>query len=235
MEASRFEAPAPDGSRPPKRGEPGARSPGPEPIVNAPWPVVALTLVIIGAYLLQSRYPLAWVADALAFSPHLIASQPERLLTSLFVHGAWSHALLNAAFILAFGAPVARLFGPRPGGVAAFFGFYLACGVLAALGFALLHWGQAAALIGASGAASGLMGAAARLIGGGGRVGPIFSQAVTGMGLAWLIVNAIMAMAPGGLVPGVGQTAAVGWEAHLVGFAAGVLLIGPFGRLAPRP
>src|SRR5690606_20824652 len=103
------------------------------------------------------------------------------------------------------------------------------------LGFAALHWGQAAALIGASGAASGLMGAAARLIGGGGRVGPVFSQSVTGMGLAWLIVNAIMALAPGGLVPGVGQTASVGWEAHLVGFAAGVLLIGPFGRLAPRP
>lgn len=233
MQASRFEAPAPEGSRPPKRGEPG-RPPGPEPIVNAPWPVVALTVAIIGLYLLQSLYPLAWVADSYAFSPHLIAAQPERLLTSLFVHGAWAHALLNAAFILAFGAPVARLFGPRLGGVVAFFAFYLACGVLATLGFAALHWGQAAALIGASGAASGLMGAAARLIGGRGQVGPIFSQAVTGMGLAWLLINAIMALAPGGLVPGVGPTAAVGWEAHLAGFAAGVLLIGPFGRLAAR-
>lgn len=233
MEVSRFEAPAPDGSRPPNQGGPGRR-PAPEPIVNAPWPVVVLTTAIVGAYLIQSRYPLPWVADALAFSPHLLMVQPERLFTSLFVHGAWAHALLNAAFILAFGAPVARFFGPRPGGVAAFFGFYFLCGVVASLGFALLHWGEAAALIGASGAASGLMGAAARLIGGQGQVGPLFSQAVTGMGLAWLIVNAIMALAPGGLVPGVGGTAAVGWEAHLAGFAAGVLLMGPFGRLAPR-
>lgn len=233
MEASRFEVRAPDESRPPKRGEPGG-APAPEPIVNAPWPVVALTVTIIGLYLLQSRFPLPWVADAYAFSPHLIAVQPERLLTSLFVHGAWAHALLNAAFILAFGAPVARFFGPRLGGVIAFFVFYLSTGVLAALGFAALHWGEAAALIGASGAASGLMGAAARLIGGRGEAGPIFSQAVTGMGLAWLIVNAIMALAPGGLVPGVGETAAVGWEAHLAGFAAGVLLIGPFGRLVRR-
>lgn len=233
MEASRFEAPAPDGSRPPHRGDPGQR-PAPEPIVNAPWPVVALTLAIIGAYLLQSRYPLDWVADAFAFSPALLTSQPERLLTSLFVHGAWAHALLNAAFVLAFGAPVARLFGARLVGVMAFFGFYVLCGVVASLGFALLHWGQAAALIGASGAASGLMGAAARIIGGRGRVGPLFSQAVTGMGLAWLLVNAIMAVAPGGLIPGVGASASVGWEAHLAGFAAGVLLIGPFGRLAPR-
>jgi membrane associated rhomboid family serine protease len=88
-------------------------------------------------------------------------------------------------------------------------------------------------MVGASGAASGLMGAAARLIGGQGRVGPVFSQAVTGMGLGWLIINLILAVTGGAFIPGAGD-AGVAWEAHLAGFVAGVLLIGPIGWLAGR-
>jgi len=234
MEAAHFEAPAPGGQRPPHPGEPGYR-PAPEPMVNAPWPVVVLTLGIVAAYLVQSRFPLVLVEDAFAFSPALmLQGHPERLVSSLFVHGNWSHALFNAAFGLAFGAPVARYLGPKVGGAVAFFLLYVTSGVVACLGFALIHWGQDAALIGASGAVSGLMGAAARLIGGHGRVGPMFSKAVTSMGGAWVVINIIMALAPGALIPGVGAGAAVGWEAHLVGFAAGVLLIGPFGWLAGR-
>lgn len=233
MNAAYFEAPAPEGSRPQQPGDPDFR-PAPEPIVNAPWPVVALTLGIVAAYLIQSRFPLPLVSEAFAFSPALLLQgHAERLVSSLFVHGNWAHALMNAAFILAFGAPVARYYGPRLGGVVAFFLFYLACGVLACLGFAAVHWGQEAALVGASGAASGLMGAAARLIGGHGRPGPMFSKAVTGMGTAWIVVNIIMAFTGGALIPGAGD-AGVGWEAHLAGFAAGVLLIGPFGWLAGR-
>lgn len=231
MHAAHFEAPAPDGSRPQHPGAPDDRQ-GREPIVNAPWPVVVLTVGIIVAYLIQSGFPLVLVSEAFAFSPLLmLQGHPERLISSLFVHGNWAHALMNAAFILAFGAPVARFFGPRLVGVIGFFLFYLVCGVLACLGFAALHWGQDAALVGASGAASGLMGAAARLIGGHGEPGPMFSKAVTGMGAAWIVVNVIMAFTGGALIPGAGG-AGVGWEAHLAGFAAGVLLIGPFGWLA---
>lgn len=228
-----FEAPGSGGSRSPSpfSGEPGY-SPAPEPIVNAPWPVVTLTVGIVVLYFIQARFPLAQVVDAFAFSPALMLhGHPERLFTSMFVHGNWAHALMNAAFILAFGAPVARFFGPRLTGVIGFFLFYLACGIVAGLGFAALHWGQDAGLVGASGAASGLMGAAARLIGGQGRLGPLGSRAVLSMGLAWVVVNAIMALAPGALVPGA-DGAQIGWEAHIAGFAAGLLLIGPFGRLA---
>lgn len=213
----------------------GPRSgPGPEPLVNAPWPVVVLCLTIVAAYALQSRFPLAMVAEVLAYSPALmLQGHPERLISSLFVHGNWAHALMNAAFILAFGAPVARFFGPGLRGGFDFLLFYLTCGVLACLGFAALHWGQDVSLLGASGAASGLMGAAARLIGGQGRVGPVFSRAVVGMGAGWLVVNVIMAFAGGLLIPGAGDSA-VGWEAHLAGFAVGVLVIGPFGWLLGR-
>ncbi|WP_240606547.1 rhomboid family intramembrane serine protease [Phenylobacterium kunshanense] len=231
MDVLRFEAPAPGDPRPQHRGGAGHRPPS-EPMVNAPWPVVAMCLAIIGLYALQTQVP--FLEPLLAFSPARLAmGETAGLITSQFLHGNWAHALMNAAFVLAFGAPVARFFGGGVSGAAIFFAFYLLCGILAALGFAALHWGMPAAMVGASGAASGLMGAAARLIGGHGRVGPLFSQAVTGMGLAWIVVNLIMAVTGGALIPGSGG-AGVAWEAHLAGFAAGVLLIGPFGWIAGR-
>lgn len=230
MDVVAFEAPAPGGPKPQPSGEPGYR-PGPEPIVNAPWPVVVLSVGLLVLYAAQAQLP--FVVDAFAFSPdQLLHGQYAGLITSQFLHGGWAHALMNASFVLAFGAPVSRFFGPRPMGAVGFFLFFVVCGVLAALGFAALHWGQDAAMVGASGAASGLMGAAARLIGGGGgRPGPLFSKAVTGMGMAWIVVNLIMALTGGLLIPGAGD-AAIAWEAHLAGFAAGVLLIQPFGWLA---
>ena len=233
MDVLYFEAPAQDGpGAPPARGS-GER-PAPEPLVNAPWPVVVLTVGIVVLYLIQSRFPIELVSQAFGFSPARLAQgAPQGLVSSLFVHGNWAHALMNAGFILAFGAPVSRFFGPRFAGVTGFFLFYLACGVLACLGFAAFHWGQPASLIGASGAASGLMGAAARLIAGHGRVGPLGSRVVVSMGLSWVAVNVIMAFAGGLLIPGAGDDP-ISWEAHLVGFAAGAVLLPVFGWLAGR-
>ena len=51
------------------------------------------------------------------------------------------------------------------------------------------------------------------------------------LGLGWLVVNLVMAVAGGLLTLG----GAVAWEAHLVGFVVGVLLIGPFARWAGPP
>jgi membrane associated rhomboid family serine protease len=90
-------------------------------------------------------------------------------------------------------------------------------------------------MVGASGAASGLVAGASRLVAGRGRLGPIWAPFVITMGLAWLLVNllvaGVMAVGATGLLPGTGG-AGVAWEAHLAGFLAGALLIGPFARLA---
>jgi membrane associated rhomboid family serine protease len=88
-------------------------------------------------------------------------------------------------------------------------------------------------VVGASGAVSGLMGAAARLIAGQGRVGPLFSRTVLGMGGGWVAINLLIAVFGGQILPGSGS-AGVAWEAHIAGFVAGALLIGLFGRLAPE-
>lgn len=202
-----------------------------EPMFNAPWPAVALAVVILGGYALQG-----WVAEpvvmAYAFAPaDLDAGRWETLVTALFLHGSWAHALMNAAFALAFGTPLARFLGTRGLGVVLFFLFYLVCGVLANLGYAAIHPGQPTPLVGASGAVSGLMGAAARLIAGRGELGGVFSRTVLGFGAGWIAVNLILAVV--GFAPGAGD-AKIAWEAHLAGFFVGVLLIGPVARLARR-
>lgn len=217
---------------PPQRG-PELQRPQ-EPMFNAPWPAVVLAGVIVGGYAIQSQLPQEAVVVAYGFSPFALAhGRWYTALTALFLHGNWPHALMNAAFGLAFATPVARFFGERILGVMGFLIFYLACGVLSNLGYAAVHEGDINALVGASGAVSGLMGAASRLIAGHGRLGPIWSRPVLAMGGAWVAVNLLIAVLGSGFTPGTGG-APVAWEAHLVGFVVGVLLIGPVAWLARR-
>jgi membrane associated rhomboid family serine protease len=217
--------------------QPEEREPAREPMFNAPWTAVALVAVIVAGYAIQSRLP-EFELIPFVFSPAGLAQGAWWTpLTAVFLHGNWTHALTNAALVLAFGTPVARLFGLRPRGVICFFGFYMLCGVLASLGFAALHWGSRDGMVGASGAASGLVAAAARLVAGRGRLGPIFAPFVLTMGVAWLVVNlmvaGVMVAGASNLIPGAGG-AGVAWEAHLAGFLAGVVLVGPFAKLAGR-
>lgn len=233
MHAALFEAPADGGPRLPHQQQPDFRRTR-EPMFNAPWVVLLLTAVIVGGYAVQSRFPLDAVALSYAFSPALLMEGHwERLFTSLFLHGNWTHALMNAGFGLAFGTPVARYFGERLGGAALFFLFYLACGALSSLGYAALHPGEQSALVGASGAVSGLMGGAARLMAGHGRPGPIFSRTVLGMGAVWFAINLLIGLIGSGLLPGT-EGATIAWEAHIAGFIAGVLVFSPFAWVARR-
>ncbi len=207
-----------------------------EPAFNAPWTVAALIIILVGAHAV--RIVSGGDADRFALtSADFAAGRLTGLITYQLVHGSWAHVLMNSAFVLAFGAPVARFLGPTPRGGAAFFLFFLACGVAAAAMYAGLEMilapfgrpGSGWALIGASGSASGLMGAAARLIEGRGRLGPITGRTVTGMTLSWILVNAILGLS--GLTPGTGG-APVAWEAHIFGYFCGLLLIAPTGWLA---
>ncbi|MBP7648886.1 MAG: rhomboid family intramembrane serine protease [Phenylobacterium sp.] len=147
-----------------------------EPIFNAPWPAVAMTVAIIGGFGLQSFLPPEQFLPTYGFSPaHLDDGRAITLITALFVHGSWAHALMNAAGALAFGTPVARYYGAKATGALAFLLFYLVCGALANLGYGLVHAGDPHLLVGASGAVAGLMAAAARMIAGKGVPGPYLS------------------------------------------------------------
>lgn len=203
-----------------------------QPIFNAPWPAVLLTVVILTVYGVQSFLPAEQILPRWAFSAQALEQgRYVTLFSALFLSGGWGHALANGVGALAFGTPLARLFGGKFAGASAFFLFCLVCGALSNLGFALVHPGSVGLLVGASGSVSALMAAASRIIAGRGGLGPILSAPVIGMGIAWLVVNLIVAVV--GFAPGMGD-APVAWEAHLFGFAAGAILAGPFAWLARR-
>jgi membrane associated rhomboid family serine protease len=198
---------------------------------NAPWPSIVVVAAILVGYGLQSILaPGDEGAASLALVPaDLARGRWLGLLTVMFVHGGWAHALINAVSALAFGPPVARLMGPGLKGAGLFFLFYIACGVLSALGYVALHPNSTEPVVGASGAIAGLMGGAARLLGPDARpVAPIISRPVISLGSSWLVVNLLMLLFGAPMMEG----ARIAWEAHIAGFVAGVLLIGPFAWLA---
>lgn len=206
--------------------------PRPEPAFNAPWPALATAVLLVGVFLAQvaTGDPLA-AADRFGFHAQTLGQGGwTGLLTAVFVHAGWTHVLLNALAALAFGAPVARRFGVRGAGPAAYLVFFVACGVLGSLGFAALQGGREAVLVGASGAIAGLMGAASRMVPP--HHGPLArftSPSVLAMAGAWLAVNLLFA------VTGLGMAnagAPLAWQAHLAGYAAGLFLIGPALALA---
>jgi len=76
------------------------------------------------------------------------------VLTAMFVHAGWLHLLGNMLFLLIFGNNVEDRFRKLP-----YLIFYVACGFIAAYGFAFVHPSATAPLVGASGAIAGVLGA----------------------------------------------------------------------------
>src|SRR4051812_16790952 len=120
-----------------------------EPLFNAPWPAVAIPVVLVLAYLIQAlvlgdpgvENPLVL---NLALSPDAIAyGRYQTLITYLFVHGGWGHLAMNSVSAFAFGPPVARFFGTSVKAAVGFFVFFLLCGIVSGLGYVALHWGGA--------------------------------------------------------------------------------------------
>lgn len=74
--------------------------------------------------------------------------------TALFVHGSWLHLLGNMLFLYVFGAMAEERMGRVP-----FALFYLSCGYLALLFYAVAHAASDQTLVGASGAIAAVLGA----------------------------------------------------------------------------
>ena len=79
--------------------------------------------------------------------------RPETLLTSMFLHGGWSHVLGNMLFLWAFGKSLEDAMGHGK-----FLGFYFLCGVAAGLTHIFFNPGSRIPTVGASGAIAGVMG-----------------------------------------------------------------------------
>jgi membrane associated rhomboid family serine protease len=207
--------------------EPPAR----EPAFNAPWPALVLVALIAGSYVVQ-RF--SGAEDQLVATYGFVAADLDSwrlttLVTHLFLHGGWAHVGMNAVMALAFAPPVSRLMGEDTFGALALVVFYLVCGACGGLAFAAMYpHDQSHQLIGASGAVSGLMGAAARLLYRPGTLAPLRDPQVLKFTAVWVVLNVVLGFI--GFAPGMGQVT-IAWQAHLGGFFAGLLLIGPVARL----
>jgi membrane associated rhomboid family serine protease len=156
------------------------------------------------------------------------------LLTYAFLHAGWEHAIFNALWMLAFGAPVFRRFGG-----ATALAFLAVTTAFAAICHALLNQT-------ASGGVSGLTAAAMRFVLPGGgpldlgeahlRPAPPLREALNDSRVLvflaiWFGVNLLSGLG----VPLAGDIdQKVAWEAHVGGFLAGLLLFPLFDRRGAR-
>jgi membrane associated rhomboid family serine protease len=80
--------------------------------------------------------------------------RPVTLISSMFLHGGWSHIVGNMLFLWAFGKSLEDAMGHTK-----FLGFYLVCGVAAGITHIFFNPYTTLPTVGASGAIAGVMGA----------------------------------------------------------------------------
>ncbi|MBS1817408.1 MAG: rhomboid family intramembrane serine protease [Acidobacteria bacterium] len=120
-------------------------------------PYITVTIILINAVawmyeVSMPRQQLAVFLDIFGVVPADFV--PTTLLTSMFLHGSWSHVIGNMWYLWIFGDNVEDRMGHGR-----FIVFYLLCGCVAAFGQILLDPESTVPMIGASGAIAGVMGA----------------------------------------------------------------------------
>ena len=120
-------------------------------------PYITITIIALNAlaWLFELSLPHEVLNDFLTVYGVVPAyfSKPT-LITSIFLHGSWSHVLGNMWYLWIFGDNVEDRVGHGR-----FIVFYLLCGVAAALGQVAVDPNSTLPTIGASGAIAGVMGA----------------------------------------------------------------------------
>jgi membrane associated rhomboid family serine protease len=120
-------------------------------------PYVTITIIVLNATawlfeLSLSRDTLPLLVQAYGVVPADLRA--PTLITSMFLHGSWSHVIGNMWYLWIFGDNVEDRVGHGR-----FIVFYLLCGIVAAIGQVLMDPASTVPTIGASGAIAGVMGA----------------------------------------------------------------------------
>jgi membrane associated rhomboid family serine protease len=120
-------------------------------------PYITLTIIVLNA--LAWFFELALPRDVLPMFLQLYGVVPAdfsapTLISSMFLHGSWSHVIGNMWYLWIFGDNVEDRMGHGR-----FLVFYLLCGIVAALGQIGMDPASTLPTIGASGAIAGTMGA----------------------------------------------------------------------------
>ncbi len=219
-----------------------------EPFFRAPKIVVILIALLVVIHLaIQLAGPSWQVWSLYAFSfiparisggapfPAIWGSQVWSFLTYAFLHADLMHLFFNSLWLLVFGSVVARRLGALK-----FLMLAGASAIVGAVATLITHWGEAAIVIGASGAVSGVMASAIPLMYGSGlRLGDTYRTDVTTVTplrpleilsnrrafiftLIWIAVT-LFSGASGWTGADFITEGRIAWEAHLGGFAAGLL------------
>ncbi len=221
------------------------------PAFNLPGPILVLGAAMIVVHVIRSQtlsyewdY---WVLNVFAFVPAFYQALPGQLveplsiywspLTHGFLHGDWTHLLVNLVWLAAFGSAVARRLGPRR------FIIFMIFGTIAGAGaHYLFHAMSHSPVIGASGAVSACMGAAVRFAFAPGQpisaatnrpsvslLQSLGNRSIMTFVLIWFGFNFLVGS---GIIP-LGVEGHIAWEAHMGGFLLGWLgfaMFDPVGR-----
>lgn len=228
-----------------------------EPILNVP-AVIVLTLAVLAIVHVVRVYVLTRAEDVALllrfafiparYEPSLIpggafpggtAADVWTFVTYGLLHADIAHLGFNAIWLLAFGTPVARRFGPLR-----FLAFMAATAVAGALAHLFTHPGEAVPMIGASAAISGAMAAAMRFaFQRGGPIGlrrvddaayripaiplraALSDPRILAFLAVWFGINLLFGL---GSLSFAGNEQPVAWQAHVGGFVGGLLLFGMF-------
>ena len=195
-------------------------------------PYITVTIILINAA--AWFYELAMPREELNVFLQLFgvvpaAFVPTTLLTSMFLHGGWSHVIGNMWYLWIFGDNIEDRLGHLR-----YLIFYLATGLIASASELFAAPQSAIPMLGASGAVAGVLGAylwwypRARVQ----TLVPIFIflqfmelPAVLFLGL-WFVMQ---------ILGSLGGEGGVAWYAHIFGFLGGLLLSMLATRPPPRP
>lgn len=164
-------------------------------------------------------------------------------VTYAFLHGGWTHLIINGLTLAAFGAPVARRLGDNR-----FLVFLAACAAAGAMAHYAFHPLDVTPVVGASAAISGTMAAIVRFaftpgvrLGDSGaidgreaRTAPLSRLSENRQAMFFLVVWFAVNFLLGAFPQAAGASEAVAWEAHIGGFLFGLLSFGAFDHGSRR-
>ena len=204
-------------------------------------PYITVTLIVLNA--LAWFYELAVPEDLLPVFLQTYGVVPASfraptLVTSMFLHGSWSHVIGNMWFLWIFGDNIEDRLGH-----AGFVVFYLFCGMGAAVGHIMMEPSSMLPTIGASGAIAGVMGAYfvmyphSRVL----TLVPLFIfweivelPAIFLLGF-WFLMQ-LFGAGIGSISPTSGtESGGIAFMAHIAGFALGALIVFVFRKSRQEP
>lgn len=217
-----------------------------QPFFNAPAMALVLPVLVLlthGIFQVLPEIRQQLVLYGTVLSPERFFSAPDAryaygglieriwpMFGSALLHLDWTHAIVNAAMILAAGAALPRWTGVGARGVLVYWAVVFFSQLGAALAHLFSYYPDGAGAVGASGIASGLVGAALLILLSARNRRSRLKLLTTQNGMiliGFAIFNVIFA---GGFEATSGIR--IAWQAHVGGFIAGALSI---WWLSPRP